>query len=252
MEKYSVSRLASLAGITIRTLHHYDKIGLLKPANRSAYSNYRYYGEKELHRLQQILFFKELGFPLKEIKPVLDDPNFDQLRALKFQRIQLLKQTDRLQTLIQTIDKTINNLEEDITMNIQDLYDGFSKEEVVAMYKEVEESYDKEVVTESWNNIKAMGVEGTRAVSQEMETIAKEMSTLIGSPLDSEGVIALMKRQHRANEMFYKTSAEIFKGLGDMYVSDPKFSEFYDKHAKGTAQFMRDAMYHYAEHRLNG
>ncbi len=249
MEKYSVSRLATLAGITIRTLHHYDKIGLLKPAKR-AYSNYRYYGEEELHRLQQILFFKELGFPLKEIKPVLDDPNFDRMRALKYQRIQLLKQADRLQTLIQTIDKTINNLEEDTKMNIEELYDGFSKEEVEAMHKEVEESYDAEVVAESWNNVKAMGAEGTKAVSQEMETIAKEMSALIGSPVDSENVVALMRRQHQANEMFYKTSAEIFKGLGDMYVSDPKFTEFYDKYASGTAEFMRDAMHYYADHEL--
>lgn len=249
MEKYSVSRLAALAGITIRTLHHYDKIGLLKPAHR-AYSNYRYYGEEELRRLQQILFFKELGFSLKEIKPVLDDPNFDQLRALKFQRIQLLKQADRIQTLVQTIDKTIKNLEEDTTMKVEELYDGFSKEEVEAMHKEVEESYGAEVVTESWNNIKEMGAEATKAISKEMEMIAKEMSLLIGSPLESGKVIELMKRQHEANERFYKTSAEVFKGLGDMYVSDSRFTEFYDKYAIGTAQFMRDAMHYYADHKL--
>ncbi len=248
MDRYSVSQLARISGVSIRTLHHYDKIGLLKPSYR-AESNYRYYGEAELHRLQQVLFFKELGFPLKEITPILDDPEFDRIRALRIQRIQLLKQQERLQTLLNTIDKTIQNAEEEKTMNEEELYDGFSEEEREA-WKEVEGKYELEVVQEARSNAKALGREGIEGVQTEMENIARQMAQLLGTPVHSGEVISLMKRQHEANEAFYKTSGEMFKGLGEMYVSDQRFTQFYDKYAPGTAEFMRDAMAYYADHVL--
>ena len=248
--EYSVSKLAVIAGISIRTLHYYDKIGLLTPAIR-AQSRYRYYGKEELYRLQQILFFKELGFELKEIKKMLDDPEFDQLKALVFQKKQLAKQSKRLKTLIQTIDKTIQSLVEYKEMDIEkDLYKGLSKNEREA-WREVEEKYDKEVVQEAKIKAKNLGKEGVELVKLELAIIAKEMAAKQGNAIDSNEIVALMKRQHTANEAFYNTSAEMFKGLGDMYVSDPRFTQFYDDCKAGTAQFMRDAMHYYADNYLS-
>jgi len=249
MNEYSVSKVSQFSGVSIRTLHHYDKIGLLKPKRR-AESNYRYYGKDELYRLQQILFYRELGFQLKEIKLILDDPQFDHLRALKFQRIQILKQRDRLRELLSTIDKTIKNLEEEREMNENELYQGFPKEQIEAWNKEVDENYDEEIVAESKRNVQAMSAKEGFEVKQEMENIAREMSLLLGTQVSDDRVVNLMQRQHRANEQFYTTSAEMFKGLGEMYVSDARFTQYYDKYAPGTAVFMRDAMVFYADNFL--
>lgn len=248
--EYSVSKLARIAGISIRTLHHYDKIGLLKPAIR-AESRYRYYGKQELYRLQQILFFRELGFRLKDIKKILDDPDFDQTQALKYQRGELQKQRARLDTLLDTIDKTIKSIMEKQDMaRIEDLYEGFSKENMEAWNKEVEEKYDSTIVNESRQNVEKLSQSQAKEILKEQERIAKEMAELLGEPVDSEKVVALMQRQHRTNEKFYKTSAEIFKGLGELYVSDARFTEYYDRFKPGTAVFMRDAMAYYADHFL--
>src|SRR5690349_4024289 len=109
MDKFSVHQLAKMANVSARTLHHYDEIGLLKPAFR-ADSGYRYYTKEELLRLQQILFYKELDFPLGEIQQILDDPEFDRLQALDHHKEQLRKKMQRMDTLIRTIDKTILDL----------------------------------------------------------------------------------------------------------------------------------------------
>ena len=246
MADYSVGKVSEISGVSIRALHHYDKIGLLKPKRKSD-SNYRSYGVEELERLQQILFYKHLEFTLSEIGELLDDPHFDRLRALKFQKIQLLQQKERIHELLKTIDQSIKNLEGDKEMKESDLYRGFSKEQVEAWNKEVDANYDDSIVAEARINIKNMSNNDGLAVKQEMENIAREMSFLLGNPVDDVRVIMLMERQHQANEQFYKTSAEIFKGLGKMYISDERFKKYYDKYGSGTAKFMSDAMTYYAE-----
>ena len=250
MRKYSVSQLAKLAGITIRTLHYYDKIGLLKPAER-ADSRYRYYGKEELHRLQQIMFFRELDFSLKKIKEILDDPEFDRLEALRFQQKELEKRRSRTDTLIATINKTIQQITEDSEMvSDEELYEGFSKEEVEQMNKEVDEKYDPEIVEESRRNVKAMTKAEFKAVKEEQDAIPKELAELMDRAIDDPEVQALVKRHHQTNEQFYKTNANMYKGLADMYVSDPRFTEFYDKHRPGLAGFLRKAIHYYADHNL--
>src|SRR5256885_15216774 len=124
--KYTVNQLGKLAGISIRTLHHYDQIGLLKPSYTKA-NGYRYYEEKELLKLQQILFFKELEFPLEQIKEILNAPGFDTLTALRDQRKMLQIKKDRIDGLLLTIEKTIKNKEGGKKMKNDDLYGGFSK-----------------------------------------------------------------------------------------------------------------------------
>lgn len=251
MEKYTVSRLARLAGISIRTLHHYDKIGLLKPAKR-AESRYRYYGKEELYRLQQILFFKELNFSLSKIQQILDDPDFDQIEALEYQKKLIEKQSDRLDKLLTTIDKTIKELKEDKTMlSDEELYEGFSKEQIEAWNKEVDEQYDPKMVAESRDNVSKMTKPEMDAIKTEQENQAKELAELMDEyAIDSEEVQAIIKRHHQINEKFYKTSAEVYKGLGDMYVSDSRFAEFYDRYKPGLSKYLRDAMHHFAGQHL--
>lgn len=250
MEKYSVSIVAKIAGISIRTLHHYDKIGLLIPSQRGE-SRYRYYGKKELYRLQQILFFKELDFPLKKIAKILDDPSFDLEQALAFQKEELEKRKLRLDTLLNTIDKTVEQLKEENKMVTEnELYEGFSKDQISEWKQEVEEKYDSKVVAESYENIKKMSKADFKDVKAEQENVAKELALLMDRPIDSNEVQALIKRHHTTNERFYKTNAKVYKGLADMYVADARFTEFYDKHKTGLAKFLREAMHYFANHSL--
>lgn len=250
MEKYSISILANIAGVTVRTLQYYDKIGLLKPFERKK-SGYRYYRKEELYKLQQIMFFKELDFPLKKIKNILENPDFDLVSALSRQRKELEKRATRLTVLLNTIDKTLIQLNEDNEMVTEkELYEGFSKEEVHAWKEEVELKYSSELVNESRENVKNMTKADFRKVKTEQEQIAKDLSLLMDKPIESDEVQAVIKRHHTNNERFYKTDATVYKGLADMYVSDPRFAEFYNKYRQGLANFIRKSMHCFADNSL--
>ena len=158
--QYSIGDLAKLAGVSIRTLRYYDKIGLLKPAER-ARSRYRYYGENELLRLQQILFYKELDFSLKEIMVMLDDSDFDIVNALKSHKTELKKRKSRIDKLLVTIEKTISNLEEGTMLNHEELYEGLPKEKAEAWRNEAIEKWGKETVENSETSLQKMSKIGS-------------------------------------------------------------------------------------------
>ena len=125
--RYTVKQLAKLAGVTPRTLHYYDEIGLLHPATYGE-NGYRYYGDDALLRLQQILFFRELDFSLEQIKTIIDRPDFDLLHALESHRRGLQDRVSRLNCLIDTVDNTIKHIRGEIQMSEKDLYSGFDEE----------------------------------------------------------------------------------------------------------------------------
>lgn len=126
-EQYTVNQLAQAAGVSVRALHYYDTIDLLKPATRSR-AGYRYYGRKELLKLQQILFYKQLGFTLEEIRNVFDVPNFDLLTALETHRKEFLSRSEELKKLLQTVDLTIEALKENKEFSPEQIYSGFLSE----------------------------------------------------------------------------------------------------------------------------
>lgn len=132
----------------------------------------------------------------------------------------------------------------------KELYEGFSEEEISAWKKEIDEKYDQEVVAESYQNIKKMSKSDFNEVKEEQENVAKELALLMDQPVDSDKVQALIRRHHTNNERFYKTNAAVYKGLADMYVSDLRFTEFYDNYKPGLAKFIRDAMHHFADNSL--
>jgi len=126
--EYTVKQLADLAGISRRTLHHYDEIGLLKPSMQGR-NKYRYYNDQALMRLQQILFYRELGLRLTEIRDLLEQPDFDVLRSLRSHKLALQKRVERLERLIGTVDTTINHLTGGTNMKSEEIFAGFSEEQ---------------------------------------------------------------------------------------------------------------------------
>lgn len=245
MQRFSVKQLAKLAGVSVRTLHHYDEIGLLKPESRTE-SNYRYYGEEELLRLQQILFYKELDFPLSKISEILDDPSFDLEDALRSHKKELLKRKNRTLELLKTVDKTIKNLKTK-TMNYEDMYKGFSKEQAEAYEKEAKTKWGEKTVEESKQRVKDMGKEGLANTLAEGEEINRQLIKLMHLEPDDKKVQELIRRHHQVINKFYTVTPEIYRRLADLYVSDERFKINYDKHQEGLAEFLRDGMIVFCE-----
>lgn len=241
-----------MAGVSVRTLHHYDQIALLKPSARTA-AGYRQYGEKDLLRLQQILFFRELDFSLSEIKKILDRPGFDQVAALENHRALLRERVHRLHRLVKTIDKTIQKLsEEKMEMTDEELYEGFTKEQIAEIQREVRERYDPAIVKESQERVRQMSKAQWQAVKKDGGEIPRALAALMEShakPNDAR-VQALIARHHAWIGQFYTVTPEIYRGLGQMYVEDARFRAHYDQHRAGLADFMRAAMEYYCEHTL--
>jgi DNA-binding transcriptional MerR regulator len=246
---YTVKAVADLAGISVRTLHHYDEIGLLKPEQVSA-SGYRLYTETDLERLQQVLFFKELGFGLQEIRSIIDSPGFDRRRALLEHKQLLLERRERIGRLIQSVDRTLEAMERGATMAEKDLFDGFDQ----SQYEEEARQRwgHTEAYRESTRRAKSYTKADWDAIKQESEQINQGLAALVGrDPADPEVQEWIRRHHQQINDRFYTCSTEIYRGLADMYVQDERFTATYEKIRPGMAQFMRAAMHVYCD-RLEG
>lgn len=250
-KRYSVKQVAELSGITIRTLHHYDEIGLLKPALRSE-KRYRYYDENSLLRLQQILFYRELDLSLEQTREILDDPEFNYIKALKEHREQLIQRHQHLDQLIQTLDLTLGQIKGDQNMGLKDkdLYKGFDQAKIDRWNKEVDEKYDPEKVAESRRNVGKMSKERFNDVQQEGNRVTLALAESMDKGASAPEVMDLIREHHAWIENFYVCPAELYKGLGQLYVQNPEFTEFYEKIKPGLAAFMCAAMGHYADTQL--
>jgi DNA-binding transcriptional MerR regulator len=243
--------LARIARVSVRTLHHYDQIGLLKPSARTE-AGYRLYREPDLLRLQQILFFKELDMPLDEVRHILDDPGFDQVTALENHRQSLRGRMERLARLLKTIDRTIDRLREnDMTLTDEELYEGFTTEQIERYKREAREMYDPALVEESERRVKKMSRAEWKAIGAEGEAVTTGLAALADRDPGDPEVQALIARHHGWIENFYPCSAEIYRGLGRGYVEHPEFRAFYEKYRPGLADFMSAAMNHYADNVLD-
>ena len=256
MKQYSVQKLAKLAGVSVRTLHHYDRLGLLKPSVRTE-AKYRLYGEKELLLLQQILFYKELDFPLGEIKRILSDPEFDLLEALTSHRQALIARKNRLTTLLETIDKTMSKVNgEQVMLTDDQLYAGFTKEQAQTYRQEAAAKYGEETVQQSETHLRKMskaGFEQLKAEQQEIGAALYAMKHLDPTSVEVQQLIA----RHYANiRAFWGPSvsaedqADAYKGLGQLYVDDPRYTQQDGQGQSEYALFLRQAMIHFADSRL--
>jgi MerR family transcriptional regulator, thiopeptide resistance regulator len=215
-------------------------------------SGYRKYQREDLLRLQQILFYGELDFSLTEIKDILDDPEYDEVKALKDHRNTIEKRIERLSNLLKTIDKTISHYKEDtMTLTDEELYEGFSKEQIERYNKEVDEKYGPGTLKASRERIGKLSKEERQKVKDEGGAIAIEMVELMDLPPESKEVQKLVKRHHAWILNFWTPTAETYKGLGRGYIENPEFREFYDKFKPGLAGFLCAAMEYYADTKLD-
>jgi DNA-binding transcriptional MerR regulator len=240
-----------MAGVTVRTLHHYDAVGLLTPATRTA-AGYRLYREEDLLRLQQILFFRELDFPLEQIAAILDDPGFDRVRALESHRRLLSEQVGRLQRLLTTVDRTIARLTEGLMgLTDEELYEGFSREQAERYRREARELYGEEVVEASEQRARQMTKAEWNAVKDEGEVVTRGLAALADRDPSDPEVQALIARHYAWVATFWTPDAASYAGLGQLYTDNPEFRANYDKYRPGLADFMRAAMEVYSEHELD-
>lgn len=239
----TVSRAARLAGVSVRTLHHYDEIGLLRPSARNA-SGYRFYGQSDLQRLQQILFFKELGFPLEEIQRLLADPGFDLRAALQMQRQILREKSARMQQLLGAVDRALEALDRGQTMTKEEMFEVFG-DDPSRHEAEAEQRWgDTEAHRESRRRTAGYGKQDWARMKEEADGIYQKLAAAAEAGL-APGDLASMDaaEEHRLHieRWFYPCPRAMHRALGEMYVGDPRFTGFFERIRPGLAAFARDA-----------
>lgn len=250
--RYTVKQMADLSGVSVRTLHHYDSIGLLKPAVVGD-NTYRYYGRTELLRLQQILFHRALGFSLTAIASVLDDPDFDEVKALLAHRTTLAAQAEKTQALIKTIDHTLASLEGISPMKDADLYQGFSPEQQSDYEQWLIETYGgdmKSRIADSTTAFNAMSQDEKDSVMSELAAVEQGLAEGLRQrePADSTAHDLLLQR-HQAWVAFMwdrPCPPDAYAGLADLYLSHPDFEKRYEQIEPGFTAYLTDAMKAYA------
>jgi len=238
--KYTVKALAKLAGVTVRTLHHYDKIGLLHP-NHINDSGYRIYTNEELDQLQQIMFFRELEFGLDEIKSILNSAEYNRLEALNMHRTLLIEETRRLNKLIQTIENCINEEQGGQVVEMTEKFNGLSKTELEAYREEAKQRWGKEVVEISEKRVEAKGMNHVE-LQKQLEAIFKSVAELMDKEVSDEMVQEQIMRLREYMNQFYECTDEVFLGLADMYVEDERFRKNISLSGVGLPEYLAKAM----------
>jgi DNA-binding transcriptional MerR regulator len=249
---YTVGKVAELSGVTIRTLHHYDEIGLLSPGGRSA-SGYRLYADSDLERLGQILFYRELGFDLKEISSIVDDPRTDALGHLRRQRKLLVERMERLGAMVDAIDYEMEARTMNIRLTPEERFEVFGEFRPEDHAEEAERRWgETDSYKESQRRVSKYGKEDWQRLKAEEEEIRASLAAAFEAGLapDSEEAMAAAEdhRQH-ISQWFYDCSYEMHRGLTDMYVSDERFRSNYDTQTPGLAAFIREAAHANASRR---
>jgi MerR family transcriptional regulator, thiopeptide resistance regulator len=250
----TVKELAKLSGVSVRTLHWYDEIGLLMPEHVGE-NHYRYYEQEQLLQLQQVLFFRELGFTLRDIKKLLAQTGFDKLNALSAHRRILEDNIARQSRLLETIDKTISHLKGEIDMERQELYYGFDSsrqkeyEQYIVTYQGLEaENLLKESKRrtakwdgDEWDKVKAEG-----------DAIHKALAHAIDEGLspESDEVQAIIAQHYQLQNRFYEVSKEVYIGLTELYAQHPDFKKFFDAYHPRMIEYIGKAMRYYADKNL--
>ncbi|NLJ96315.1 MAG: MerR family transcriptional regulator [Clostridiales bacterium] len=236
-----VKEVADLVGISVRTLHHYDEIGLLTP-EKTTDAGYRIYSEENLETLQQILFFKELGFPLKKIKEIIDSPTFERQEALELQRKALLEKKERLNKMIVTIEKTIKHWKGEIQMSIEEKFEGFDFSNN-PYEEEARKRWGDKAVDAANEKTKSF----TLSDQEKLSEIYLNLASIRHLPPDSIEAQEAIKEWYIFLNKMGNYPPEVFKGLGRMYVDDERFTKNIDKLGEGLAAFMCEAMAVYAD-----
>ncbi len=242
---YTVKQLSELAGVSVRTLHYYDEIGLLRPALVGT-NHYRYYTDEALFRLQQIMFYRELGLELAQIKGILDDRNFDLVSALQTHRQTLQEKIERLNTLIQTVDTTIMHLIGEVNMSKKKIFEGFSEEKQKQYEEEATKLWGDNVkeTAKLWNSYSE---EKKTAIMAEGSAVYMDIVANMGKGPKSQEIQTLLVRWHDHLRYFYEPSIETLGGLGEMYHDHPDFNATFTAIHPALPGFLKQAIAHYVD-----
>ncbi len=245
--EYTVQKLGLLAGISTRTLRYYDEIGILKPARINS-SGYRIYGRSEVDRLQQILFYRELGVTLDEIKEIITSPTYDADQALREHREKLLAKREQLDALIANVDMTLAQKEGTLPMSDKQKFEGFKQKLIddneMKYGEEIRAKYGSDQIDKANKKLKGM----TEKQFAEIEQLTAELYATLAEAFatgDPAGELAQKTADlHRQWLSFYwdSYSKEAHAGVAQMYVDDERFTAHYDKDQPGVAVFLRDAV----------
>jgi DNA-binding transcriptional MerR regulator len=245
---YTVRQLARLTGVSVRTLHHYDEIGLFAPTVIGA-NGYRYYDETSVLRLQSILFYRELDFPLAAIKAIVERPDFDVLAALREQRAALAAKRGRLHGLIATIDQTIAYLTHKKPMSTPQLFRHLTPEEERQYADEAAQRWDPKIVRASQKKYQAYSAAQKQQIADEGNALYRDLAAAIPAGPASTAAQAEVARWHRHMEYFWSPNDQQLLGLADLYNDDPRFRRNFDGVDSRLAPFMREAVKMYVEAR---
>ena len=232
-----IKEFADFTGVSVRTLHYYDEIGLLTPAFVDRSTGYRFYDEHSLLRMQEILFYRELDFSLKSIGEILSSPNYDKNKALKEQKHLLTLKKERLERLISAIDGAVRG---------ENVMKAFDNSEFEKHKDEAKEKWGKtDAYKEHAERTKNYSRQKWNDLAEEMDHIMAEFALCMGkgeSPGSTEAQNLVKRLQSHITENYYLCTNEILAGLGQMYVADERFQNNIDKHADGTAAFICEAI----------
>lgn len=234
----NAKEVATITGVSVRTLHHYDQIGLLCP-NRNENNDYREYTDTDLDELQQIMFFKECGFSLKRIKDLLSSPSFNKNQAFAIQEKYLLNEKQRIEAMLDTLHKTMKATKGELIMSQKDKFVGFDFKENPYL-QEAQERWGEDSIS----YLNSLSTEEKDAMSDKMNALFSELAELRHEAPESELVQAAMdKMYHFFNDNFgYHYSPEAFAGIGCMYVEDDRFTKSIDQFGTGLAEFLSKAI----------
>ena len=241
---YHIKEAAELSGVSIKTLHHYDKIGLLVPVKSE--NGYRTYSQEDLERLQVILYYKYLGFSLEQIAELLAEEKSNLLPHLTKQLDYLTQERKRLDTLISTLQKTIQEQKGERQMTIEEKFTGFSYQDTQKYHQEAVDKYGQEVMNQALERQKGREDEATRAFNQVFQVFAKNLQA--GLPVtEFENQEAAAKLLDAIRTYGFDCSIEVFGYIGKGYVYNPEFKGNIDKFGAGTAQYTSDVIASYVE-----
>src|SRR5271157_4440506 len=238
---YTVKQLSDLAGVSPRTLHYYDQIGVLKPTQIGE-NGYRYYGEEALLRLQQILVYRQLDMPLENIKTILDHRDFDILSTLERHKVDLQIRINQLERLILTVDLTINHLKGKADMSKKQLFEGLSDEQQAEYEQEAMQRYDPAIVKASTKKYKGYSAAEKQRIADQGNAVYQDMLLAIPKGAASAEAQACVERWRRHLEYFWTPNEEQLLGLAELYSNDPRFKANFDKVDPRLAEFMQAAV----------
>lgn len=240
-----VGEVAELAGVTVRTLHHYESLGLLNPS-RDKTSGYRRYSDNDLIRLQQILFYRELGFSLEQIDDIMNAPNFDRREAMIEQKQLLMAQISRLKATLHLVDKTLVSIEGKFQMTKEEMFEVFGDFDPTKYEDEVAERWgDTDAYKQSSPRTAQYSKADWQRFSAEQEEVQQAITSLMDEgvpPTDRRATDAVERHRLLIDRWFYPCSRQFHRELGKMYIADERFRNTYDDIRAGMAQYVHDAI----------